>query len=76
MKIYRTAPDKNRKAQGAEDEEKTKRLVRNSMNKLLKMVVGHENFQIHEAESNLSKAIHDAIPKSLGMSCKSKAAVG
>ncbi|KAI0274308.1 hypothetical protein BGY98DRAFT_1099095 [Russula aff. rugulosa BPL654] len=41
-----------------EVEEKTERLVDNSVNKLLGMMVGHEKFQIHEAESNFSEAIH------------------
>lgn len=42
----------------AEVEEKTERLVDNAVNKLLGMMVGHEDFQIHKAESNFSQAIH------------------
>jgi hypothetical protein len=41
-----------------EVDEKTERLVDNSVNKLLGMMVGHEKFQVHEAESNFSEAIH------------------
>lgn len=49
----------------AEDEERTRPLVVNSANKLLR-ATGHENFQIHETESNFPEAIH-AIFKYLGM---------
>jgi len=60
----------------AKDEEKTKRLVRNSVNKLLRMMVGHDTLQIHEAESNFSGVIN-AASVSLGMMpwCKPNAAV-
>jgi hypothetical protein len=59
IKIHRAKDAK------AEDKEKTRPLVVNSVNKLLR-VTGHENLQIHETESNFPKAIH-AIFKSLGM---------
>ena len=48
-----------------EDKEKNRHLVTNSVNKLLG-VIGDENPQIHEAESNLPEAIR-TIFKSLGM---------
>jgi hypothetical protein len=53
----------------AEDKEKSRRLVENSVNKLLGRTVGHENFQIHEteSESNSPGAIHARIFESLGM---------
>ena len=42
----------------AKDKEKIGRLFDNSVNKLLGMVVGNEDFQINEAKSNSSEAIH------------------
>jgi len=59
--IYRSWKDKK-----AEVDEKTKRLVGNSVTKLLGMMAGHENSQVHEAESNFSKNIH-SVSESLGM---------
>ena len=49
---------KYRNNEMAEDEEKNERLVNNSVDKLLRMMVSHEENQIHEAEPNFSEAIH------------------
>jgi hypothetical protein len=51
--IYRS-----RKEKKAEVDEKTERLVGNSVKRLIGMIAGHENSQIHEAEPNFSEAIH------------------
>lgn len=48
-----------------EDLERTRPLVASSVNKLLGVMAGHENIQIHETESNFLEAIR-AIFKSLG----------
>jgi len=58
IKIHRTLDAK------AEDKEKTRPLVANSVNKLLR-VTGLEKFQIHETESNFPQTI-PVIFKSLG----------
>jgi hypothetical protein len=49
----------------AEDKEKSRLLVENSVNKLLGRTVGHENFQIHDPDSR--EAIHARIFESLGI---------
>ena len=59
--VYRTRMDRKAKV-----DEKTERLVRESINKLLGMIVGHESLQIHEAEPNSVEAVH-SVSESSGM---------